>query len=167
MGAAVAPQGRAQLYLPDPDQSHTEESSAFAHFRDVLGERGFSLGWQTTYNAGANPITLRLRAKDRSEPALRDFLAATYCAVQPGTVPGRRSPLARTTAPTGRCDRMASGLSWLDSSREDQQRMRELLKMFSEQESRDELGIGQIRDAFSDMLFPGTSVSPRTPSARP
>ncbi|MEW2144184.1 DUF6361 family protein [Micromonospora vinacea] len=53
---------------------------------------------------------------------------------------------------------MASGLSWLDSSRDDQQRMRELLKLFSDTESRDELGIGQVRDAFSDLLFPGTSV---------
>ncbi|MEU9504694.1 DUF6361 family protein [Micromonospora sp. NPDC048170] len=53
---------------------------------------------------------------------------------------------------------MASGLSWLDSSRDDQQRVRELLKLFSDTESRDELGIGQVRDAFSDLLFPGTSV---------
>ncbi|OON32053.1 MULTISPECIES: DUF6361 family protein [unclassified Micromonospora] len=53
---------------------------------------------------------------------------------------------------------MTSGLSWLDTSREDQQRMRELLKLFSDTESRDELGIGQVRDAFSDLLFPGTSV---------
>ncbi|MDZ5446068.1 DUF6361 family protein [Micromonospora sp. 4G57] len=53
---------------------------------------------------------------------------------------------------------MTSGLSWLDSSRDDQQRMRELLKLFSDTESRDELGIGQVRDAFSDLLFPGTSV---------
>lgn len=30
--------------------------------------------------------------------------------------------------------------------------------MFSEPESRDELGLGQIRDALSDTLFPGTSV---------
>jgi hypothetical protein len=30
--------------------------------------------------------------------------------------------------------------------------------LFSQTESRDELGIGQIRDAFSDLLFPGTSV---------
>jgi len=35
--------------------------------------------------------------------------------------------------------------------------MRELINMFSDQESRDELGIGQVRDAFSDILFPGTS----------
>jgi hypothetical protein len=53
---------------------------------------------------------------------------------------------------------MASALSWLDSSRDEQQRMRELLKLFSDTESRDELGIGQVRDAFSDLLFPGTSV---------
>ncbi|MEU5786805.1 DUF6361 family protein [Micromonospora purpureochromogenes] len=53
---------------------------------------------------------------------------------------------------------MTSGLSWLDSSRDDQHRMRELLKLFSDTESRDELGIGQVRDAFSDLLFPGTSV---------
>ncbi|MEU8085752.1 DUF6361 family protein [Micromonospora sp. NPDC049101] len=53
---------------------------------------------------------------------------------------------------------MASGLSWLDSSRDDQNRMRELLKLFSDAESRDELGVGQVRDAFSDLLFSGTSV---------
>lgn len=52
---------------------------------------------------------------------------------------------------------MGSSLAWLDSSRADQQRMRELINMFSQQESLDELGIGQVRDAFSDLLFPGTS----------
>ena len=30
------------------------------------------------------------------------------------------------------------------------------LRMFSQPESRDELGLGQIRDALSDTLFPGT-----------
>jgi hypothetical protein len=49
-------------------------------------------------------------------------------------------------------------LSWLDNSLKEQQSIRDLLNMFSEQESRDELGIGQIRDAFSDLLFPGTST---------
>ncbi|MEV6930905.1 DUF6361 family protein [Dactylosporangium sp. NPDC051485] len=53
---------------------------------------------------------------------------------------------------------MASALSWLDSSRADQQRMRELLNLFSNTESRDELGVGQVRDAFSDVLFPGIST---------
>lgn len=36
--------------------------------------------------------------------------------------------------------------------------MRELLNLFAETESRDEIGIGQVRDAFSDLLFPGTST---------
>ena len=53
---------------------------------------------------------------------------------------------------------MVSGIAWLDTSAEEQRRVRELIKLFSDQESRDELGIGQIRDVFSDALFPGTSV---------
>jgi hypothetical protein len=82
----------AQLYLPDPDQSRTEESPAFAHFRDLLGERGFTLGWQTTYNAGANPISVRLRFADISDPDVRTFLAATYSAVKPGAIPWSQQP---------------------------------------------------------------------------
>ncbi len=51
-----------------------------------------------------------------------------------------------------------SGLTWLDFSAEEQRRTREILRLFEETESRDELGLGQVRDAFSDLLFPGTSV---------
>ncbi len=36
--------------------------------------------------------------------------------------------------------------------------MREIVSLFTERESRDELGIGQVRDALSDTLFPGTST---------
>jgi hypothetical protein len=36
--------------------------------------------------------------------------------------------------------------------------MREIVNLFTERESRDELGIGQVRDAISDTLFPGTST---------
>jgi hypothetical protein len=53
---------------------------------------------------------------------------------------------------------LTSSLGWIDSSESDQRRMREIVSLFSEQESRDELGIGQVRDALSDALFPGTSV---------
>ena len=48
-------------------------------------------------------------------------------------------------------------LAWLDYSESDQRRAREIVAMFSQRESRDELGIGRIRDALSDTLFPGTS----------
>ena len=51
-----------------------------------------------------------------------------------------------------------SSVTWLDTSAEEQRHVRELLSLFARSESRDELGIGQIRDAFSDLLFPGTSV---------
>jgi hypothetical protein len=49
-------------------------------------------------------------------------------------------------------------IAWLDTSSDEQRRVRELVALFTQSESRDELGIGQIRDAFSDLLFPGTSV---------
>ena len=51
-----------------------------------------------------------------------------------------------------------AGLAWLDYSEADQRRAREIVALFSQHESRDELGLGRIRDALSDTLFPGTSV---------
>ena len=53
---------------------------------------------------------------------------------------------------------MPSVIAWLDQSAEHQRRARELVRLFSETEARDELGIGQIRDVFSNRLFPGVSV---------
>ena len=55
-------------------------------------------------------------------------------------------------------DMTPSVLAWLDYSQADQRRAREIVAMFSQRESRDELGLGGIRDALSDTLFPGTSV---------
>ena len=43
---------------------------------------------------------------------------------------------------------MQSVIAWLDQSAQQQRRIRELVKLFSEVESRDELGIGQIRVMF-------------------
>jgi hypothetical protein len=53
---------------------------------------------------------------------------------------------------------VASTVAWLDTSADEQRRVRELIALFSQVDSRDELGVGQIRDAFSETLFPGTSV---------
>lgn len=36
--------------------------------------------------------------------------------------------------------------------------MQEVIELFREHDTVDELGIGSIRDAFSNLLFPGTSV---------
>lgn len=53
---------------------------------------------------------------------------------------------------------MTSAVAWLDASSAEQRRVREIVALFTQQESRDELGLGQVRDVFSDRLFPGTSV---------
>jgi len=54
---------------------------------------------------------------------------------------------------------VASFISWLDHSDEDQQRVREMLKLFSTPDTVDDLGVGTIRDSISNALFPGTSVA--------
>ncbi len=51
-----------------------------------------------------------------------------------------------------------SSFTWLDYSENEQRRMLDVISMFRESETRDELGIGAIRDAFADMFFPGTST---------
>lgn len=53
---------------------------------------------------------------------------------------------------------MESSISWLDHSEADQRRVREMLQLFSDKDTVDDLGIGTIRDAISNSLFPGTSV---------
>jgi hypothetical protein len=51
-----------------------------------------------------------------------------------------------------------SRFSWLDHSEQQRRRMLEVVSLFHEQGTVDELGIGPIRDAISDALFPGLSV---------
>src|SRR5882762_6519151 len=47
---------------------------------------------------------------------------------------------------------------WLDYSEKDRRRMLEVVDLFKEHDTRDELGIGGVRDAFADQFFPGTST---------
>jgi hypothetical protein len=54
--------------------------------------------------------------------------------------------------------KMASSFTWLDYSEKERQKMLDILIALKEHETRDELGIGVIRDAFADMFFPGTST---------
>lgn len=53
---------------------------------------------------------------------------------------------------------MASSLAWLDHDPAARDRSLRILALFREKESRDELGIGAVRDAIADRLFPGTST---------
>lgn len=53
---------------------------------------------------------------------------------------------------------MDSSFAWLDYSETERRRMLEAISGFRESDTLDEIGIGAVRDAFSDLLFPGTSV---------
>jgi hypothetical protein len=53
---------------------------------------------------------------------------------------------------------MPSKFEWMDFAEEDRQKMLDVVSLFREQDTRDELGIGTIRDAFADHFFPGTST---------
>ena len=53
---------------------------------------------------------------------------------------------------------MASTFTWLDYSEHERRKMLDVIELFGEKTTRDELGLGGIRDAFADLLFPGTST---------
>ncbi len=53
---------------------------------------------------------------------------------------------------------MPSSFTWLDYSEHDRRRMLDVISRFHEKDTRDELGISTVRDAFADILFPGTST---------
>lgn len=53
---------------------------------------------------------------------------------------------------------MSSVVSWLDFAESDRQRAMQVIDLFREKNTVDELGFAPIRDAFADHFFPGTST---------
>lgn len=53
---------------------------------------------------------------------------------------------------------MPTLFAWLDYSEQERRRMQDTIQLFGERTTRDELGLGTIRDVFADLLFPGTST---------
>jgi hypothetical protein len=51
-----------------------------------------------------------------------------------------------------------STFTWLDTSEKERRRILDVISLFRDKDTRDELGIGAVRDAFADLLFPGTST---------
>ena len=51
-----------------------------------------------------------------------------------------------------------SYVAWLDHSEHERRKMLNIIDLFREQDTRDELGLGGVRDAFADLMFPGTST---------
>lgn len=52
----------------------------------------------------------------------------------------------------------SSSVSWLDFTDSDRRKMIEVVQLFREQDTRDELGIASIRDTLAELLFPGTGT---------
>jgi hypothetical protein len=51
-----------------------------------------------------------------------------------------------------------SFLAWIDFDQADRDRTRRIMDLFDNEDTRDELGLGSVRDALSDIMFPGTST---------
>lgn len=78
----------ARIYFPDPDGTRAEEPSvAFESFARRLEEADLDPSWQTTYDVGAHPITMRLRRADLAKIPVQDFLRASFEILEEGTEP--------------------------------------------------------------------------------
>jgi hypothetical protein len=53
---------------------------------------------------------------------------------------------------------MTATIAWLDYSERDRRRALDVVDLLREPSTVDELGLGAVRDAFADRLFPGTST---------
>lgn len=53
---------------------------------------------------------------------------------------------------------MPSTFTWLDYSEHERRKMLDVIELFGERTTRDELGLGGVRDALADLFFPGTST---------
>jgi hypothetical protein len=53
---------------------------------------------------------------------------------------------------------MTSSLSWLDYSDAERRAALDVIELFRDRDTRDELGLGSIRDGFAEHFFPGTST---------
>lgn len=53
---------------------------------------------------------------------------------------------------------MSTYFGWLDYSEEDKKKMLDVISLLKERDTRDELGLGTVRDTFADIFFPGTST---------
>lgn len=53
---------------------------------------------------------------------------------------------------------MPSSIAWVDTTPAQHRAARELVALFSQPDTRDELGVGQVRDVLSNLMFPGITV---------
>jgi hypothetical protein len=92
----------ASIYLPDPDGLRGEQQSpAMDVFQERLRQEAIETTWQYSYNAGANPVPIRMRQEDLAKPVVQDLLRATFEILGPDAVPwSERQPKADSDAGT-------------------------------------------------------------------
>jgi hypothetical protein len=56
-------------------------------FQERLRKEGLETSWQPTYNAGANPVPIRLRQADLVKPVVQELLRATFQILDAGAPP--------------------------------------------------------------------------------
>lgn len=49
-------------------------------------------------------------------------------------------------------------IGWIDFSKEERNKVVSILRLLGTQSALDELGVGTVRDGFSDLMFPGIST---------
>lgn len=75
----------AYVYLPDPDGLRGQTPSpAFEAFEALLERDGVDIAWQSTYNAGSNPVAVRLTRADLAKVSVQELLTATFRALDSG-----------------------------------------------------------------------------------
>jgi hypothetical protein len=99
---------------------------------------------------GATPAQFDLEIENTVRTERRRFISTGRCTLLP--LPKVFSPSLNDEA------RMPSLLAWIDHDPAEQERMQQVLSLFQVRDTRDELGLGAIRDSFADQLFPGTST---------
>jgi hypothetical protein len=78
----------ATIYLPDPDGLRGEQQSpAMDDFQERLRREGLETSWQPTYNAGANPVPVRLRQADLAKSVVQELLKATFAILDTAAIP--------------------------------------------------------------------------------
>lgn len=88
MGPALVPQGRSDRLPAGPDGLRGDQQSpALDEFQERLRAEGLETTWQPTYNAGANPVPVRLRQADLSKPVVQELLRATFEILDTGGPP--------------------------------------------------------------------------------
>jgi hypothetical protein len=53
---------------------------------------------------------------------------------------------------------LQSSIAWIDFSEQDRRNINSIISHFGMRDTRDELGLGSVRDAFADLFFPGTTT---------